>query len=764
MIRFVPRATEEAGGLTGYPKWMSRLLAARGVTNGAQAEAFLHPSMDALHDPLLLHDTDKAVALLSKIKEKNVQTVIYGDYDVDGVCATAILIEALSRFGIACGHYIPDRHEEGYGLNAAAVERLSETYGALITVDCGITSIDEIALAKSRGMTVILTDHHTPPQMLPPADAVVNPLLGDYPFPFLCGTGVAWKLAAALLGNAEEWLDLCALATIADMVPLTGENRVLAYYGLRALTDTKREGLKALKSVAAIEGDVTAEMAAFALAPRMNAVGRMESAESAEALLLTRDKAEADMLSRKLDQWNAERKRAEADVLAKAEEQIPLIDLTVRRAIVLCGEHWNSGVVGLAAGRIAEKYGYPTVVFTRENDTIVGSARSAGDVDIYEALKAQDDLYLRFGGHRQAAGLTMPYDRLEEFTDRLSNAVSAQLHGGAPVSTYAYDGDMRLSDFSLATVDALSQFAPFGIGNPTPRFLLRSLEALELRPVGAEGRHLRVAFMQENTLRNGVLFGGGDQAAPAGARYTVLAAPTRNEYRGRICAEMRVHALALEPESVSADDFDLLSAWLPDIGGGEAATPVDALPPLRAQGDLLLCRTKETLLSLIKAYPDADFVYREARDARAYTALALCLSSDALNTPYTRIFLCDGDFGEAEALRKSRPDAEIFALPRTNAARALLASAHTDKAALREIYKAARDGAAALTSIAERAHLTPSRALSALYILSDAHLIDFTATPFSLSVPPPQKTDPEQCARCRLLSAVKEEIYGEHGL
>lgn len=759
MIRFVPRVAEEQGMLTGYPAWMSRLLISRGVTDDRAAEMFLHPAMRDLNDPFLLHDMDRAVALLSGIAQRGVKTVVYGDYDVDGVCASAILLEALSGYGIPAGRYIPDRHEEGYGLNLAAMEKLSREYGAIVTVDCGITAVEEIALAKARGMTVILIDHHRPPEALPPADAVVSPMLGDYPFPSLCGAGVAWKLAQALLGDAGEWLDLCALATIADMVPLTGENRVLAYEGLRAITRTARLGLKALKEIAGVSGDVTSEQVAFALAPRMNAGGRMESAALALDLMLTKDESEAKLLADRLDTCNAERRRAESDVLAAAEEQLQMMDLTRCRAIVLCGKDWPGGVIGLAAGRIAERYGYPTVVFTRENENVVGSARSAGEIDLYEALKCESDLYLRFGGHRQAAGLTMPHRHLDEFARRFSDAVEAQLGGGVPIPTLYYDGVLSLDDFSLETLDSLDALAPFGIGNPAPRFLLQGLEGVEMRPVGAEGKHLRVTFSQDGILRSGVMFGGGGSAAPAGARYTVLATPSRNAYRGRVSAEMRVHALTPEMESIPMDDIRLLSALLPHLAGEEAAVPLASLPPLRPQGDLLLCRTRETALAMKAAYPNADFVMDEARDARAYTAIALCLPPEHILAPYMRVFLCDGDFGETASMKKCRPDVSVYALPRTQAAKALLATADVALPDLRRVYKAALSGAPALDTVAQSASVTPVQALSALYILSDVNLVLFTPAPFSLSVLPPVKVNPEACARYRLLHAAGTEIH-----
>ena len=419
--------------LTGLPAWLCGLLAARGVTTAEAAQSFLHPAADQLRDPLALHDLEQAVAIIRNAAAQGRRAVVYGDYDVDGVSASAILYETLGILGMARQVYLPDRHKEGYGLNIPAVEKLAQEADILITVDCGITSIAEVSRAKELGMTVVVTDHHRHLDTLPPADAVVSPLLGDYPFPGLCGAGVAWKLALALAGEqVMELMELAAVATVADMVPLTDENRVIAALGLEQLAHTKRPGLRAVMERAGVQGTVSSDQVGFQIAPRMNACGRMASARIAFDMLTTRDRGEAEELAARMEALNQERKAEENKVLEAALSQAAQMDLVENHAIVVWGEGWNSGVVGLAAGRVAEQFAYPTVALAVDGDKCVGSARSAGDIDIYKALSQCADLFERFGGHKQAAGLTLKRENLEIFAKRLSQAVAEQT-GGKPV-------------------------------------------------------------------------------------------------------------------------------------------------------------------------------------------------------------------------------------------------------------------------------------------------------------------------------------------
>ncbi|HSK69792.1 MAG TPA: single-stranded-DNA-specific exonuclease RecJ, partial [Candidatus Limnocylindria bacterium] len=420
--------------LPGYPDFLAGLLRARGVDSAEAAERFLHPDLSHLSDPTLLHGIPEAVAVIRRAVRSNARIAVYGDYDADGVCASAILLTALRGMGADAFSYIPDRVTEGYGLHAEAIRHLAGTAGLVVTVDCGVTAREEAALARELGLSLVITDHHTVPDMLPDADAVVHPAMGEHPEPGLCGAGVAWKLALALAGKeaALPLLELAALATVADLVPLLGENRVIAALGLRMMRDTARPGLRALKAVAGIKegAPVTGEMAGFQLAPRLNAGGRLASAQLALDLLMAPDDITARPLAARLDMLNRERRDVEAAVLREAQAQIEGRDLTLTRTLVACGEGWNPGVVGLVAGRLAQRWNYPCVVLSQEGDVMHGSGRSAGDVDLHAALSECADLFHRFGGHRMAAGLSMPSSSLEAFRTRFDAAVRSQLGDG----------------------------------------------------------------------------------------------------------------------------------------------------------------------------------------------------------------------------------------------------------------------------------------------------------------------------------------------
>ena len=319
--RFVLRS--QSAQVPGYPDWLGRLLRARGVRTPEEAQAFLNPSIDQLHDPLLLRGMGEAVALIRQLGARKARAVVYGDYDVDGLCAAVIMEEALKAAGLRTTAYIPDRHSEGYGLNREAVEKLAGQAELLVSVDCGITAEEEAALARRLGLRVIVTDHHQPPAQLPQADAVINPLLGSYPFPSLCGAGTAWKLSCALEGMhfAERQLDLAAIATIADMVPLLGENRVIAALGLSALQHTRREGLKALIAATGLEPlqPISSDRVGFGLAPRLNAGGRLTTVQAALQLLRSASQQEAQALAGELSELNRERQAQQAQVTEEAE-------------------------------------------------------------------------------------------------------------------------------------------------------------------------------------------------------------------------------------------------------------------------------------------------------------------------------------------------------------------------------------------------------------------------------------------------------------
>lgn len=746
MLRITLNAPEAGfSPLPGLPDWPARLLYARGVRGEDAARAFLNPSWDQILPPETLPGVREAVAILKKAKALGWRAAVYGDYDVDGVCASAILSEALAGWGLAVRTYIPDRHTEGYGLNLAAVEDLARDCRLLITVDCGITGMAEVARAKELGMAVIVTDHHTVGEALPPADAVVSPLLNDYPFSFLCGAGVAWKLALALLGEGgKKYLELAALATVADLVPLTGENRSMVYLGLQMLPDTKRPGLRALMEEAGIQGRVSSDQVAFQLAPRLNACGRMASAGAALELLRTKDRERARALALEAENLNRQRKEEEALVIAESEAQIGEMDLSRFRGIVTLGENWNSGVVGLAAGRMAEKYCCPAVALARTADVCVGSARSAGNVNLYAALSACADLFTRFGGHRQAAGLTLPAANVPAFRERFSAAVARQTGDRPLVPETVCDGELALSQVTPETAALLSRLEPFGMGNPAPRFLCRNAQALSLRAVGAEGRHLKCTFRQENALRDGIFFGGGDWAKRPADSYNLVMTPTVQEYRGRVTAECRIFAMEIAADALKPDAGRAAQAYLSDFAAESDAPEIalDALPAA-PQGMLLVCRCVDTALALHRRFPDFDFALTEAGDRRGFSTVLLYGAANKACASFRQVVLCDGDGESAAAWRRACPAAEISRLPRTDALEALLRKMRLDRDELRACYRAFRQAPPRdAADFAAQAGLSPAQAAFALRVFVDIGLITEAGDRYALL--PMQKRGPEE--------------------
>lgn len=728
--------------LKGYPRWMAQLLCARNVETKEQAEAFLHPSREQILPPSLLHDMRKATVLLRNAVQTRQSIVVYGDYDCDGVCASAILLETLSGMGGRVTSYIPSRHGEGYGLNVQAVEKLAKEHQLLVTVDCGITSVAEVALAKELGMTVIITDHHTIGETLPPADAIVSPLMGGYPFPGLCGAGVAWKVALSLHAEkAESLMDLAALATVADMVPLLGENRALVKLGLEKLGQTHRPGLIALMNLAGIEKTVSAQQVAFQLAPRMNACGRMDTARIALQMLLEKDAGRALALAQQADELNEQRKQLETEVIDDAREQVNHMDLQRDYALVVHGEHWNSGVVGLAAGKLAEEWGYPAVALALDGENYVGSARSASGVDIYEALKCCEDLFVRFGGHRQAAGMTLPVCHLEAFRQRLSQAVKDQLQGEAPRKQYICDGEMALSDVTVENVEKLSMLEPFGMGNPAPVFAARHVKALNLRAVGAEGKHLQCTFQQGETLCKGIYFGGGAWQGREGV-FTLVFSPTLNTFRGEVTAQLQMKYMACQVDALQKD-ADREARYL---AHGERKNGVQ-IPALCAekldalmqgsQGTLLVCHCAETAMEMHRRFPKAVFAWEKADDPRAYHTILLYATARKACAGFHHVVLCDGELLETEAWQQACPGAQVHHLPVSDAVRWLAKDMLMEKAALREVYKMLRRGCGRdIWAFCEAARITVPQGYFALETLEEAGLIAYTEQPFAVTLLP----------------------------
>jgi single-stranded-DNA-specific exonuclease len=497
-------------GETKVQEIVRQILAKRGITEKTELEAFLNPSYDAhLHDPFLLSDMGPAVERIMEAVKKSQDIVIYGDYDIDGITASAVMIEAITAMGGHATSYIPDRFEEGYGINLAALKLLKvQKVDLVISVDCGITSVKEAAWAIENGLDLIITDHHAVPEVIPEAIAVINPKRpGDgYPFKDLAGVGVAFKVVQALqhkwleagysggLGRGQEkWLlDLVALGTVCDVVTLVGENRVLARYGLAVLNKTRREGLKALAEVSGVMvGSITSYHLGFVFGPRMNAAGRLEHAAKSLELLMTVHAGEARQIAANLDRLNRQRQDDQAKILEAAMEQAGMyIEDPV---LVLAGKDWSHGIVGIVASKLVERWRKPTLVMQIMGKNTKGSARSLGSFNLVEALRAVGHNFSKFGGHHYAAGYTLPTSNLEALRQDI-NAYAKSIGLIGPLERQVgFDvglGDLGVIDWDL--YEGLQRLAPFGAANPKPRFAVEGLRLMEMRWVGQKKNHLQV--------------------------------------------------------------------------------------------------------------------------------------------------------------------------------------------------------------------------------------------------------------------------------
>ncbi len=549
MLTFIPRCDGNTETFPDMPDWFSALLHGRGIHTPEEARRFLHPSLEDLYPPEAISGIPEAAARLRAAIAAEKRILVYGDYDVDGVCATAILLEALREAGAMVDFRIPSRHEEGYGLNIAAIQEIARDFQLLITVDCGISAVEEVREARKLGLEVIITDHHEPPEVLPPADVLVDPLLGEAPFRRLCGAGVALKLSQALLGleKAEKWLDLAALATVADVVPLKDENRILVREGMLRMADTPRPGLRALMNAAGVKPPLRSEHLAFRLGPRINAAGRMEDASQAVRLLTTRDPAEAEAIARHLEENNRRRQSEEQRILQEARQQTAAAD-PEDRVLIAFGEGWNSGLIGLAAGKLCQERHLPTIVLSLQDGTAVGSCRSIPGVHIYKMLSRCQDLLIRYGGHAQAAGLTLPADAVEALRTRLNAVIRENCDESCFIPRAEYDLELPFSCWSLEAISWLDRLEPTGCENPPPVFLIRNASLQGRRRVGQNGAHLKLSLLDPaGLLLDGIAFFQGNAADWDDPRVDALYTPGRNEYQGRVSLQLQVQALQPTP-------------------------------------------------------------------------------------------------------------------------------------------------------------------------------------------------------------------------
>ena len=579
----------------GYPYLLSTVLAARGITTAEAAAEFLDRERALTLSPMQMRDMGKAVARIQRAISDGETVAIFGDYDVDGITSTVLLMDYLKNCGVSCLRYIPRRIEDGYGLSQDAIRGLFDQGATLmITVDCGITGNEEIAFANSLGMDVVVTDHHECKDTLPDAIAVVDPHRGDCPYPFkhLAGVGVALKLVLALGGENREnalfarYCTLAAIGTIADVMRMEGENRTIVSCGLEALPHTDFVGIHALLKEAGLLGKpITSIQIGFILSPRINAAGRMGAADLAADLLETSSPARAEELARRLCDLNRERQAVEQAICADAMKKIETLRSEDRSALVLSSEAWHQGVVGIVASRLSEKYSCPSFMIHLKDGCGKGSCRSYGGFNLFSALESCADLLDGFGGHELAAGFTIQETNIDAFRARMNRYVRTASGGELPVSSLEVDAAISCpNDVTLSEVEHLGQLEPYGAGNPRPTFALLGATVDSIQSVG-QGKHLKLRLSKGTCRFDGIFFSVTEESCgvTAGMRVDAAFYLQANTFRGSTTLQLQLIDLrpSLTPSRHEAEALELLGRLV--SGGALTAQEVARLSASREQ-------------------------------------------------------------------------------------------------------------------------------------------------------------------------------------
>jgi single-stranded-DNA-specific exonuclease len=545
-----PEKVERLVRTTRLSPLVARLLVLRGLESAESAHRFLEPRLAHLHDPNLMADMGVAVERLRQAIARNEKILIYGDYDVDGTMAVVVLLTALGALGARVEAHIPHRLADGYGMRIPQIERAAaEGFGVMLSVDTGIREHGAIARAQDLGVDCIVTDHHLPETTLPPARAILNPRRNDcaYPDKNLSGVGVAFKLAQALLAERmterqlESYLKIVAIGTVADVVPLVGENRVIATFGLQGLRRPAQPGLEALLKVAGLLGrPVTASDVGFRIAPRLNAAGRMEDARDVIRLLQTEGAEEARAIAENLEALNRERQRVEDLILREILGQMAENAEKARRyTLVFSGQGWHRGVIGIVAQRVVERYYRPTLVIGVEDGVGQGSGRSVANFHLLEALTESCDLFERFGGHAQAAGFTLPAERVAELEERFERHARSRLTLADLEPQLNVDAELDMAELDWAFYDQLKQLEPFGMGNPTPVFRMRNLRVLAPPRIVGE-KHLKLKVARGSKVFDAIAWGKADrvEAVARDQQMDIAFSLGENSYQGTTSLQM----------------------------------------------------------------------------------------------------------------------------------------------------------------------------------------------------------------------------------
>ena len=503
------------------------LLVKRGITTADEARAYFRPQLQALHDPFLMRDMDRAVDRLNQAMGNRERVMIYGDYDVDGCTAVALVYRFLQQFYSELDYYIPDRYEEGYGVSIQGVDYAHETGVKLIIVlDCGIKAIEEIAYAKSLGIDFIICDHHVPDEELPPAVAILNAKRKDatYPYKDLSGCGVGFKFMQAFaISNGIAFsqliplLDLVAVSIASDIVPIMGENRILAYHGLRQLSQNPSVGMKAVIDMCGMSGrDITMSDIIFKIGPRINASGRMQNGKASVSLLVERNYQKALEQAQQINQYNEERKELDKKMTEEAQELVKNSpDMENKSSIVIYNEDWHKGVIGIVASRLTETFYRPAVVLTRSDDLVTGSARSVSGFDVYKAIQSCADLMVNFGGHTYAAGLSLKVEDVAEFKQRFETYVAENIESETVTPNIDVDAMISFSEINRKFYSDLKRMRPFGPENEKPKFCTKQVYDFGTsKVVGHNQEHIKLELVDNtsNQVMNGIAFGQSSEA------------------------------------------------------------------------------------------------------------------------------------------------------------------------------------------------------------------------------------------------------------
>jgi single-stranded-DNA-specific exonuclease len=570
---------------------LARLLIQRGITTFDDARSFFRPSLDKLYDPFLMKDMDKAVARIEKAIQKQEKILVFGDYDVDGTSAVALVYSFIKQFNTNIEYYIPDRYSEGYGISQASIDYVADNgFSLMIALDCGIKAFEQIGRASEKNVDVIVCDHHRPGDSLPDAFAILNPKRSDcdYPFKELSGCGVGFKLIQGYaqknnipFNELVQYLDLVAISIASDLVPITDENRILAHFGLKVINTNPRIGLKTIlcKSKVFVKADVndypigsifsreiTISDVVFLIGPRINAAGRIDTGRNSVNLLICNTEEKAETIAKMIDEYNKQRQEKDKETTAEA---IQMLDndtfYTQQKATIVYHPDWHKGVIGIVASRLVEKYYKPTIVFTQSNGLITGSARSVKDFDIYEAIDKCSDLLEHFGGHKYAAGLSMLPENFPIFKNRFESIVSDTISDDALFPEIVIDSELQISEIDPKFQNVLKQFAPFGPNNMAPVFRINHIIQDEAKVVGTNHLKLKIAHPKVAAYPfDAIGFNLAEDYAnviinTSSVRFDIAFSIEENEYQGRVNTQFNIKDIFIPEKETSNHSYDELS-------------------------------------------------------------------------------------------------------------------------------------------------------------------------------------------------------------